>query len=220
MKRFIVAASLPLLLLASGVSLAQAPAATRYVSDVLYIPLRSDKSTAASVVKNGLSSGTRLQLLREETGSDNALWSQVATSDGLQGWVRSQSLIDKPTAALQMAALPSNTRDAAALQLENNELKAQLENLQQEHQQLLSDTEEIRAHAATALNLQEESQRLNTEHQLLQTRVDVLNAENEQLRNTDRYEQWLNGGILVLGGIILSLFLQAFGRRKRRSEWG
>lgn len=210
---------LPLLLVGASL-VSQAQTATRYVSDVIYIPLRSDKTPQAGVLKNGLGSGTRLQLLKEETGSDNNLWSQVITPDGIQGWVRSQNLTDKPTAAMQLAALSSGTRDLVVLQSENTDLKQQLEKIQQSYQQLLADTEDMRQAATTALNLEEESQRIHAEYQLLQTRVDVLNAENEQLRDADRYSQWLNGGILVVGGVLLSFLLQALGRRKRRSEWG
>jgi SH3 domain protein len=53
----------------------------------------------------------------------------------------------------------------------------------------------------------------------LQTRADVLNAENEQLKKTDRYSQWFYGGIFMGAGVILYFILQALGRRKRQSEW-
>lgn len=215
--------ALSLLLLPSALAFAlAAPAATaetRYVSDVIYIPLRSDKSTQASVIKNGLASGTQLEFVREEKGSDNYMWAYVITTDGAEGWVRSQNLTDKPTAAMQLANLPTNTRDAASLQAENTSLKEQLEKVQQEYQQLLADTEDMRQAATSAVSQEEDNQRIHAEYQLLQTRVDVLNAENEQLRDTDRYNQWLNGGILVLGGVLMSFLLQALGRRKRKSEW-
>ena len=44
-------------------------------------------------------------------------------------------------------------------------------------------------------------------------------TENEKLKNTDRFNHWIYGGGLVFGGVLLSFILQAFGRRKRRSEW-
>ncbi|ACE83194.1 TIGR04211 family SH3 domain-containing protein [Cellvibrio japonicus] len=219
MKKIISLAALPLLTLLVTAGISNANAATRYVSDVVYIALRSDKNPQSSIIKSGLASGTKLTFIREETGTDNNLWALVTTPDGIEGWARSQNLTDKPTAALQLANLPSGSRDLLALQNENVDLKQQLEKVQQDYQQLLADTEDMRQAATTALNLEEESQRIHAEYQLLQTRVDVLNAENEQLRDTDRYNQWLNGGILVLGGVILSFLLQGLGRRKRKSEW-
>lgn len=191
----------------------------KYVSDVIYVPVRSDKNPQASILQRGVASGTKLNFLKEETGTDNNLWSLVVTPDGTEGWVRSQNITDKPTAAMQLAALSSSSRDIIALQTENVQLKEQLAKIQQEHQQLLTDTEDMRQAATTALNLEEEHQRLLKENQLLQTHADVIKAENEKLKNTDRFNHWVYGGGLVLGGIILSFMLQGLGRRKRRSEW-
>jgi SH3 domain protein len=77
----------------------------------------------------------------------------------------------------------------------------------------------MRQAATTAFNLEEEHQRMLKDNQLLQTHADVLKAENEKLKNTDRFNHWIYGGGLVFGGVLLSFILQAFGRRKRRSEW-
>lgn len=194
-------------------------AADKYVSDVIYIPLRSDKNPQASILQQGLASGTKLNFIREETGTDNNKWSLVITPDGTEGWVRSQNITEKPTAALQLAALSNSSRDLLTLQTENVQLKEQLAKVQQEHQQLLTDTEDMRQAATTAFNLEEDHQRMLEENQLLQTHADVLKAENEKLKNTDRFNHWIYGGGLVLGGVFLSFVLQGFGRRKRKSEW-
>lgn len=216
-KIFLLGCTLSLLTL----SLASVPsiAADKYVSDVIYIPVRSDKNPQASILQQGVASGTKLKFIREETGTDNNLWSLVTTPDGTEGWVRSQNVTDKPTAALQLAALSNSSRDVLALQTENGQLKEQLAKVQQEHQQLLADTEDMRQAATTAFNLEEEHQRMLKDNQLLQTHADVLKAENEKLKNTDRFNHWIYGGGLVFGGVFLSFILQAFGRRKRRSEW-
>ena len=194
-------------------------AVDKYVSDIIYIPVRSDKNPQSSILQQGVASGTKLNFIREETGTDNNPWSLVKTPDGTEGWVRSQNLTDKPTAALQLAALSNASRDVVTLATENTQLKAQLEKIQQEHQQLLADTEDMRQAATTAFNLEEEHQRMLKENQLLQTHADVIKAENEKLKNTDRFNHWIYGGGLVFGGVLISFVLQAFGRRKRRSEW-
>ncbi len=194
-------------------------AVDRYISDVVYIPLHSDKSVKSSVLQKGLVSGTKVDLVREELGTDNNLWSLVTTGEGIQGWIRSQNLSEKPTAALRLANLSTASRNALNLQSENTELKQKLDQVQQQYQQLLTDTEDMRQAATTAVNLQDDNKRIHTEYQLLQTRVDVLTAENEQLRKNDNYSQWLYGAGLVFGGVILSFMLQGFGGRKRKSEW-
>ncbi|QEY14390.1 TIGR04211 family SH3 domain-containing protein [Cellvibrio sp. KY-YJ-3] len=185
----------------------------------MYVPVRSDKNPQAGILQQGVPSGTKLNFLHEEIGADNSLWSLVVTPEGTEGWIRSQNISDKPTAALKLAALSDSSRNLLSLQTENTELKTQLEKLQQEHQQLLNDTEDMRQAATTALNLEEEHQRMLTENQLLQTHADVLKAENEKLKDADRFNHWLYGGGLIIGGVLLSFILQGLGRRKRKSEW-
>jgi SH3 domain protein len=133
--------------------------------------------------------------------------------------VRSQNLSDKPTAAMQLAKLSTGNGNLIALQTENEALKQQLSSLQLEHQQLLTDTEDMRQAATSATTLEEDHQRVLRDNQLLQIQADTLKADNDQLKDSDRFNQWIYGGILVLGGIILSFVLQAIGRRKRKSEW-
>lgn len=214
---FLRSATIPLFFITMASTTAHA--VDKYVSDIIYVPVRSDKNPQAPVLQQGVPSGTKLNFIREETGSDNNLWSLVVTPNGTEGWVRSQNITDKPTAAMQLAALPVSSRDAATLQAENTQLKEQLTKLQEEHQQLLADTEDMRQAATTALNLEEEHQSLLKENQLLQTHADVIKAENEKLKNADRFNHWVYGGGLVLGGVVLSFILQGLGRRKRRSEW-
>lgn len=194
-------------------------AAERYVSDVVYIALRGDKDPQANIVQRSIVSGTTLSFIREETGTDNNLWSLVISPEGNEGWVRSYSLTLEPTAAMKLANIPSGTQDTAKIIAENKIIKLELEKLQQEHQQLLTDTEDMRQAATTATNLEEDNQKIHAEFQLIQTERDMLKNENERLKDTDRFHQWVYGGGLLLAGVILSFLLQAFGRRKRHSEW-
>lgn len=194
-------------------------AVERYVSDVVYIALRSDKDPQSSIVQRSIISGTKLSFIREETGTDNNLWSLVISPEGNEGWVRSYSLTVEPTAAMKLSNLPSGVQDSAKVIVENQSLKLQLEKLQNEHQQLLADTEDMRQAATTSLNLEEDNQKIHAEFQLIQTERDMLKAENERLKDTDRFHQWVYGGGLLIVGVLLSFLLQAFGRRKRHSEW-
>ena len=72
----------------------------RYVTDVFYIPLRADKDNQSTIIKNGLPTGTRLKFLSEEEDANKNKWSRVATSEGIEGWVRSQNLTAEPTASI------------------------------------------------------------------------------------------------------------------------
>ncbi len=191
----------------------------RYVSDIVYIALRSDKDPQASIIQRSIVSGTKLTFIREETGTDNNLWSLVVSPEGNEGWVRSYSITAEPTAAMKLANLPTGIQDSAKVLAENQSLKMQLDKLQNEHQQLLTDTEDMRQAATTSLNIEEDNQKIHAEFQLIQTERDMLKAENERLKDTDRFHQWVYGGGLLFAGVLLSFLLQALGRRKRHSEW-
>lgn len=167
----------------------------RYVADVMYIALRKAPGNQQDIIINGLASGTRLTFVREEQDNNKINWSLVRTSEGVLGWVRSQQLLSEPTAALQLPAL------------------------QEQHDQLVKDYEQLRQTSELAVDIERENQRLNESYQLLQTRADVLQAENDKLKNADRYNQWVFGGGLLICGIFISFLLQGLGRRKRQSEW-
>jgi SH3 domain protein len=194
-------------------------AENKYITDTISIPLRSDKDGQAGILKNSLTSGTKLKFLHEEEDANKNKWSQVVTPDGIEGWVRSQNLISEPTAAIKLAMLSSGSANIVELQKQSIACKDELINLQTTHQALLKDTEEMRTAATSDINMEQENQNMHREYQLLQTERDVLKAENDQLKKSDAYKQRMYGGILILCGVFLSFILQLFGKRKRHSEW-
>ncbi|HOY22831.1 MAG TPA: TIGR04211 family SH3 domain-containing protein [Cellvibrio sp.] len=191
----------------------------RYVTDVFYIPLRADKDNQSTIIKNGLPTGTRLKFLSEEEDANKNKWSRVATSEGIEGWVRSQNLTAEPTASMKLAALTSGPTDMVELQKQNISLKNELASAQAATQSLSKELEEIRKSPTSDINLEQENQNMNRINQMLQTERDLLKAENDQLKRSDTYKQRIYGGALILAGVILSFVLQLFGKRKRRSEW-
>lgn len=206
------------------VSLAQSN--IRYISDVLYIPIRAGMGNNYDVVKPALISGTRLTLIREEQDANNNTWALVATADGKEGWIRSQHILAEPTAAIklervtaQLAKASSSVKEAVERQKQLEQLQEEKAQLQKQYQELLDSTESLRQASTAALDLEKDNQRIHENNQLLQTRVDVLLAENEHLKDADRYSQWLYGAGLLLCGIFVSFFLQGLGKRKRQSEW-
>ena len=191
----------------------------RFVTDIIYIPLRADKDNQATIIKSGLPTGTRLKFLSEEEDANKNKWSRVATSEGIEGWMRSQNLTSEPTASMKLAALTSGPTDMVELQKQNISLKNELASAQAATQSLTKELEEIRKSPTSDINLEQENQNMNRINQMLQTERDVLKAENDQLKRSDTYKQRIYGGALILAGVILSFVLQLFGKRKRRSEW-
>lgn len=203
----------------------------RYVSDELRVPLRSGMGNEYRIVHRGLSSGTQLTLLQTDTDDSDTEWSQVRTNGGLEGWIRSQYLLEEPTAAIKLAKLESKMAQLdgdqtqlldtnEALEQENANLKEQLSLISQQYQDIERSYAELQKLSANAVALNEQNKKLSESHQLLQTRAEVLKTENDRLMTSQTYQQWIYGAGILIGGIIISFFLQAFGRRKRRSEWG
>ena len=191
----------------------------RYVTDVIYIPLRADKDNQATIIKSGLPTGTRLKFLSEEEDTNKNKWSRVATSEGIEGWMRSQNLTAEPTASMKLAALTSGPTDMVELQKQNISLKNELASAKAAAQNLSKELEEIRKSPTSDINLEQENQNMNRINQALLVERDVLKAENDHLQKSDAYNQRIYGGMLILAGVILSFVLQLFGKRKRRSEW-
>jgi SH3 domain protein len=218
MKKLTLATLISFATLSAGFSSASY-AEDRYVTDVIYIPLRSDKDNQATIIKNGLATGTRLKLIREEEDGYKNKWSQVVTSEGIEGWMRSQNLIAEPTAAMKLAALTSGPSDMVELQKQNILLKNELDSVKATYQSLSKEMEEIKKSPTSDINMEQENQNMHRENQMLQTERDLLRAENDQLKSSDNYKQRIYGGILIFAGVLLSFVLQLFGKRKRRSEW-
>jgi len=218
MKKLALASLISITALSAGFSSASF-AEDRYITDVIYIPLRSDKDNQATIIKNGLATGTRLKLIREEEDANKNKWSQVITSEGIEGWVRSQNLITEPTAAMKLAALTSGPSDMVELQKQNIALKNELDSVKATYQSLSKEMEEIKKSPTSDINMEQENQNMHRENQNLQTERDLLRAENDQLKSSDNYKQRIYGGGLIFAGVLLSFVLQLFGKRKRRSEW-
>lgn len=218
MKKLALASLISVAALSAGFS-SSSFAEDRYVTDVIYIPLRSDKDNQATIIKNGLATGTRLKLIREEEDSNKNKWSQVITSEGIEGWVRSQNLIAEPTASMKLAALTSGPTDMVELQKQNIALKNELDSVKATYQSLAKEMEEIKRSPTSDINMEQENQNMHRENQMLQTERDLLKAENDQLKSSDNNKQRIYGGALIFAGVLLSFVLQLFGKRKRRSEW-
>lgn len=196
-----------------------------YVSDVFHVPMRSGAGNQFRIVYAALSSGTRVQI--HETEGD---WSLITTDSGREGWVPSQYITHQPTARIQLAQVEQrlkNTQEQNAaltarvreLDQENARLKEQVQELSQTANQATEELTQLKELSADAVSLHNRHQELLEQHQMLQTNIDTLRAENDRLRNDDTVNKWLYGAGLVLLGIFLSILLPALKPKKRSSDW-
>ncbi len=214
-----IALLLPLLLAVPAL------AETRYISDVLRVPLRKSPCGSCAIIHSGLTSGTQLEVL--ETRDQ---WVQVETLDGERGWLPGQYLVQEPIAREQLDAARANAeylgeeneklqKQVTALEEENEELAEQVAQLDRRKSELETEVSNIRKVSGNALGLQEQNQELVKRNRMLQSEIDVLTATRDQLQR-DKAQRWfLYGGLAVFLGAILAILLPRLKPRRKFSEW-
>jgi SH3 domain protein len=196
---------------------------TRYVSDEITIMLRTGPSNKNKIIR-ALTTGTKL-----ETWETKGEFQHVRTHSGLEGWVLSQHLTDKPIARQQLAEA---NKKLAQLDAENKQLQQQIAKLRENYNNLdtkyrrldnsKSDMEtelnRIRTIAAEPLQLSNEKQRLSKQTESLEGEVNTLKSELQQLRKNTNKQWFLTGAAVVLLGILIGLTIPKL-RRRRASDW-
>lgn len=198
---------------------------TRYISDVLYVPLRSGPSGDHRIVHWGLQSGLSLEVLEED---ESAKFTRVRTEDGMEGWIPSQYLVDEPIAADRLAQAESEIeRLESLLGGDTSALAAELEEARKEAQRhaesaetvaaLEAQLEEIRRVSASAIATQEENVKLAEANAALRRESEDLEARTEQLQGKVEMRWMMVGGGLVLAGLLIGVWVGS--RSRRRSGW-
>lgn len=213
------------LTLAPSPALAQA-GDVRYVTDKLYVPLRSGKSQSHRILHKGLPSGTQVTVLETD---EEAGYSLIRTRRGLEGWILTRYLDLDPVAEIKLAQVSARVQE---LEEENSNLKKAFTNaagsskeaksviaeLEEENTRLAKELEEIKRISADAIKLDQEYQVLSEAKQMLKDKVDVLETENSRLRDNHENEAFLNGAFAVILGILAAVIIPRLKPRKR-SEW-
>ena len=210
---------------ASFMSLA---AETFYISDKQYVPLRSGPNSSFRITHRGLPSGTQMTV--HETDKDSG-YARITTAKGTQGWIRSQYLMKEKPAALQLAEFKKLEEE---LSKKNNQLNLQLRALNKDNSELgkkLTETtsqlkstsaelSEITSISENALTLDTNNARLINDNEMLKHQLELLEADNERMQNSEENEAFLNGALAVLLGVIVALIVPRLWPKKRRhSEW-
>ena len=196
-----------------------------WVSDEFEITLRSGPSTS-NAIQLMVSSGTQLEVLERdpETG-----YARVQTQAGTEGWVLLRYLMDEPGAREQLTRLTgeltsANTRGSTlgsqltAIRSEYDAAQARIATLEREKQAVEAELAEIRRTAANVLGINEQNQSLMDQLASAQIRADTLEEENRQLASQSTRYWFMSGGLLVLIGIVLGIWLPRM-RLQRRSRY-
>ncbi len=219
---------LPLLLISLLFSAVARAQEIRYISDKQLIPVRSGAGNDYRIVNRGLPSGTRLTV---KSRSRDGLWAQIATDRGTKGWVRAQYLMKElpaqnklddairraEQATEQQAAL---AQEVEALKLERVELLNQITSTGSELGGLSEELTQLRKISGNAVQLDVDNRRLLQEAEGLRSQVETLESENQRLIDKLESEDFLNGALAVLLGVIITLVVpRLWPKRRRSSSW-
>ncbi len=205
----------------------QAEQKTVYVSDIVYVPLRSGNSNKHRIIHRGLKSGTPLTLI--ESDLETKL-SRVSTSNGIEGWIQSQYLSETMIARSQLQDIRAThqslrrelqTRTANEAQLTEALTQSQqsLKQLKKNNQALESELTEIKKISANAINLDNNNRKLLQNNEMLKIEIAELQADNARLADKSDKEWFLRGAFAVFIGAILAIALPRLKIKSRAKEW-
>ena len=218
--------ALPLLLLALCATVQAQD--VRYVSDKQYVPLRSGAGNEFRIVHRGIPSGTRLTVA--QTSADG-VWSEITTERGTSGWIRSQYLMAETPAQLLVDAANQRAADAiaraetvstelATIKSERADLQGQVASTGSNLETITAEYDKLREISGKAVQLDTDNRRLVVETQSLRSEVEMLEAENQRLQDKLRNEDFINGALAVLLGVVVALVVpRLVPKRRRNSEW-
>ncbi len=196
-----------------------------WVSDQFEITLRSGPSTS-NAIQLMVGSGTELQVLERDA---DAGYTRVRTAGGTEGWVLSRYLMSEPSAREQLQTLSgqlssantagsSLTNQLSAIRSEYRTAENRIETLEREKAALEKELTEIKRTAANVLSINTENTDLHEQVMDAGIRVDILEQENRELSSQTTRYWFMTGGLVLVIGIILGLWLPRI-RWQRRSGY-
>ena len=200
----------------------------RYITDELFVPVRSGQGTQYRIVHRGLPSGTRVTV--KET-DEEAGYSLVVTDGGTEGWLLTRYLESELPAEERLANVQAKydamLGDENSLRSQLVEARAQTDAINDELDAARAELEETRTELAevrrisgNALSLDEMNRRLAQESEVLKTRVEVLEADNLRLEDSREGVAFRNGALAVLLGVIIAVIVPRLRpRRRNTSGW-
>ncbi len=214
-------------LLCSLLFVGSAMAESRYITDVIYVPMRAGPGNQYKIVHHGLKTGTEMNVLELDAGNE---FSKVVTPSGLEGYVRTQYLLKKPPArmllpeALARADKADKDREQLLRQLKAKEselatLETKVKTTNKDLEARQVELKRVLDISSDTLAIDQRNKQLVEENQRLKNRVQILGADNDQLQQESSYRWFLYGGGTILIGIILGLLLPRIRVRKKTADW-
>jgi len=212
-------------LLVSSLAASTALAQSAWVTDQFEITLRSGPSTS-NAIQLMVSSGTRLEVIERDADSG---YTHVRTQGGTEGWVLTRYLMNEASAREQLGNLTGQLTNATsrgsslnsqlgAIKGQYDSANRQISTLEREKASVEKELAEIKRTAANVLAINDQNKSLMDELAAAQIRADTLEQENRVLASQTTRYWFMAGGLVLLVGIALGIWLPRI-RWQRRSRY-
>ena len=198
-----------------------------YIGDEVFVVLHAGPGTNYRWVSK-LTPGTALT---PRGSSEDGEWTEVTTSRGTEGWVRSEFLVTDPPAQVRLPAVSRQLEEAeraaadlraamTRLREENAALVQQQESTAAQLQGVTEELAQLRQISGSAVETAELNRRLVTEAEAMRTTIDTLEADNQRLQERVRSSAFFDGALAVLLGVIITLVVpRLWPKRRSSSSW-
>jgi SH3 domain protein len=196
----------------------------RFVGGEHSVSLRGGAGTDYPIVYRGIEPGTRVTVIRT---SDNGQWADITADNDIIGWIATDKLVlEAPllAAGAEDAAVTDGTAIAPAGELdgdaEQEELPGSMYDCDAEFNQVAQELHHLKRVSGKAVQLDIDNRRLVEERENLRSDVEMLQAENLRLLEKIRSEDFMNGALAVLLGVIIALVApRLVPKRRKTSSW-
>jgi SH3 domain protein len=193
-----------------------------WISDQFEVMLRTGPSTD-NAIQRMIPSGTQVELIERDAAGE---YSRVRTAGGMEGWILTRYLMSEPSAREQLERLTGELTNAAAngssMSTQLDSIKGeyaaaatQIATLEREKQELETALGEIREKAANVLAIDRQNSELRQQLADAEIKVSMLEQENAELSSMSTRNWFLAGGLVLLVGLILGLWLPRIRWQKR-----
>lgn len=200
-------------------------AETVYISDDLNVAIRSGKTFQHRIMRF-VPSGTRVEVLQR----DDDGYVLVRTPEGTEGWLEGTHLSQQPHARDRLAQVErqmdglreraaQTEEQIAALTAERDGALTRVEQTEAELERMASELETLREAAARPMEIAAENDRLTELAGGYRARVEALEAQLDNVRQSEQREWFLVGAGVVVVSALLGIILTRIRWRRRNDGW-
>ena len=199
---------------------------TRYVTDLIFTPVRTGPGGDYRIINKGLPSGTEVTYYGI---TDDGVWAEIETKGGTRGYLRAQYLQSNAPRGSQVNALEATLAEEVArtaqLQRELDDAMAQLTSTDssmstaaRELKETRETLAEVKRVSANAIQLDQMTKSLTGKLEEANGRNDLLKLKNARLQDRISSNRAIEVVVLIVLGIIIALLVPRLSVKRRRND--